>query len=576
MKKRGIKNFIYRYRKTIPAFAGMTMLLLFSFWLMTHTFSYDGQTHAIRVAFKLWSDFGAHIPLIRSFSMGSNFPNPSTHAFVQYPIFPGERIRYHFLYYMGVGLLERIGVRIDWALNVPSALGFFALTALLYILAKRLFRSTAVGVLSVVFFLFNGSLGFLRFFSLHPLSTHTLSDIIKASAFPAFAPWGKGEITAFWNLNIYTNQRHLAIAFALILLFILRTIRNTKWTLKQNILSGAFWGCVFGLLPYFHQPTLLILAIFMGYYFLVYPNKRVSLCATAIVTTLLVVPQMALTGTGAHTVQWYPGYIIHNELIAQKQLFSQFLHMASFWWQNVGLHSILILVGFFFLPGRIKKVLFPIWVLFLVPNLFKFSVEASANHKFFNFVMILGQMISAYVLVSVFKAIYHRFHHWITHCLLLIAYCLLLIVLTLTGIIDFFVIYNDTKGSIPDIPANEVAAWIAANTPTSAIFLNSSYLYHPASLAGRPIFLGWPYFPWSAGYRENRMPIMDTMYETRNTNKRCSLLSRYQISYVTVEDVKNDTNLPKIDYAYFREHFTPVYVTKDDSYAIYTTEALCQ
>ena len=69
---------------------------------------------------------------------------------------------------------------------------------------------------------------------------------------------------------------------------------------------------------------------------------------------------------------------------------------------------------------------------------------------------------------------------------------------------------------------------------------------------------------------------MDTMYETRDSKKRCNLLSRYHISYVTVEDVKNDINLPRIDYAYFREHFTPVYVTKDDNYAIYTTEALCQ
>ena len=146
----------------------------------------------------------------------------------------------------------------------------------------------------------------------------------------------------------------------------------------------------------------------------------------------------------------------------------------------------------------------------------------------------------------------------------------------LSGVIDFFVVANDTKGSIRDIPVNEVATWIAQNTPPDAVFLNSSYLYHPASIAGRPIFLGWPYFAWSAGYSENRMPVMDTLYETRNNNERCDMLKKRNISYVTVEEVKNDTNLPDIDLAYYRKTFTPVFLSKDNRYAIFTIEELCK
>src|SRR5574340_918749 len=88
----------------------------FSVWLMFHTFSY--QSGSMLIAIKAWSDFASHIPLIRSFSLGNNFPP-------EYPIFPGEPIRYHFLFYLLVGLLEKAGLRIDWALNLPSALSFF-------------------------------------------------------------------------------------------------------------------------------------------------------------------------------------------------------------------------------------------------------------------------------------------------------------------------------------------------------------------------------------------------------------------------------------------------------------------
>src|SRR5438309_1368384 len=98
--------------------------LAFSLWLNFSTFSYaDGSMH---IAIKAWSDFGSHIPLIRSFSFGNNFPP-------QLPLFPGSPIRYHYLFYAFVGLLEKAGLRIDFALNIPSALGFTFLIMIIYL-----------------------------------------------------------------------------------------------------------------------------------------------------------------------------------------------------------------------------------------------------------------------------------------------------------------------------------------------------------------------------------------------------------------------------------------------------------
>ena len=127
-------------KKTFPELAGMIFLLLFSFWLMFHTFSYNAKTNSMMIAYKAWSDFGSHIPLVRSFSMGDNFNRLIRGKAPEYPLFPGEPIRYHFLFYAFVGLLERLGLRIDWALNIPSALGFFFLMVMIWTLAEQLFK----------------------------------------------------------------------------------------------------------------------------------------------------------------------------------------------------------------------------------------------------------------------------------------------------------------------------------------------------------------------------------------------------------------------------------------------------
>lgn len=555
------------------------LALAFSSWLMFHTFSYDGKTHEIRIAFKLWSDFGAHIPLIRSFSMGANWDRLIHLQTIEYPIYPGEPIRYHFIFDMIVGVLERMGLRIDWALNIPSIIGFAALLAGIYTLANRIFRSKVTGILATVFFLFNGSLGFLRFFQTKPLSWQSPLDIVGAKEFPAFAPWGPGDVTAFWNLNIYTNQRHLAIALAIVVWFIISMISSRQTSHAAAIKHGLLWGIVFGFFPYFHQPALLIVAVILVSYFLLFPSHRIRLFVTGLTSFFLAAPQLLMGATGAKSFEWYPGYVIHNELVKLPGIPHMVLRMGEFWWMNLGAHSVLMIVGWFFLTKQARKILFPIIPLFLIPNLFKFTQEAGANHKFFNFVMILGQMISAYTLVSLASwnlkdtAREIRIALSVGRTLVLVS---LVGLLTLSGVIDFFVIKNDTIGSLKDIPASPAALWIADHTTPDAIFFNSSYLYHPASVAGRAIFLGWPYFAWSAGYVGNRFDELKKIYESKDPDVMCPFFRRYHISYFTVEDTQGDTNLPRIDVSYYFSRLSPLFTNDDKSYGIFSVSSLCE
>ncbi|KKQ97720.1 MAG: hypothetical protein UT23_C0009G0049, partial [Candidatus Woesebacteria bacterium GW2011_GWA1_39_12] len=175
------------------------LLFVFSSFLMWKTFQVTPEGD-LKLASRVWSDFAATIPLIRSFSFGSNFPP-------EYPIFAGPPIRYHFLFFAAVGLLEKTGIRLDLALNSLSTISFFLLTIAIYYLGKMVFKSKKVGILSVILFLFNGSWGFLEFFKKNPISLNILDDIVKNREFSSFGPYDGKIVSAFWSLNIFTNQR---------------------------------------------------------------------------------------------------------------------------------------------------------------------------------------------------------------------------------------------------------------------------------------------------------------------------------------------------------------------------------
>lgn len=527
---------------------------------MFHTFSYDVHASSMLIAVKAWSDFGAHIPMIRSFSLGNNWPP-------QYPLFPDAPIRYHFLFYFLVGMLEKIGLRIDFALNIPSIIGLVGLSMAIAVLAQKLFRDKRITVLSLLFFFCNGSLSFIRFFNEHPLSPTTIRDIVTNTRYPSFAPWDTGDITAFWNFNIYTNQRHLGAAFALGLLFILILLFIEKKPWKKQLPFLVPEVGIIALLPFFHQPTLLMIAIVMSCYFILFPKLRGILLLIGLFGITATIPQVMSLTAGPKTFIWQPWYLMTEPLTVW--------HAVPYWFHNIGLHLILIPLGWILAPKQIKKVTFPIFIIFLFGNLFQCSVEMAANHKFFNFFLIIGNMLSAYVLVKTIDTV-KRSSHMIIRMAAYVCVGISVCILVLSGVIDLFPIINDRYIPLVDIPDNEAATWIRDNTQPDAIFLNSSYFFHPASIAGRKIFMGWPYFPWSAGYDTRvRSRDMERMYDTTDMRTRCALFDKYHISYITVEDTHDDPNLPSISVESY-EAYTPVYAVPSNRFLIFSITDLCK
>jgi len=554
----------------------IVILLVFSSWLMNSTFSYkDG---AFIIAAKAWSDFAAQIPLIRSFSFGDNFPP-------QYPLFPGLPIHYHFLFYLLVGVLEKIGFKIDLALNIPSIVGFFSLLMTLYFLGRKIFSSKMVGVLSVLFFLFNGSFSFLYFFQKNPLSPNTIQKIIANTNFASFGPYDNNLVSAFWNLNIYTNQRHLAasFAFSLIVLYIFllpvlqkplthknhahffsKKIKNVMEfffdfsDIKQAITKSIVLGLLLGSFFFFHIAVFGMTTLSICLLSLFFKRLRLQGLLIIIVTCIIAYPQYKYLNSvdQAFGSKFYFGYLAANGLT--------FFSFIKYWTYNLGLHIVFIPLGFFYSSIRQKKILITFFVFFIIGNIVQISPDIATNHKFFNYFMLVGNMFTAYFLVML----------WGKTKVLRPVIIVSFFFLVFSGIIDFFPIYNDTKGPLSDYPKNPDITWIMKNTPKNSIFLNTSFLYAPESMAGRKIFLGWPYFAWSAGYdTTGRHMEIKKILSSENKAEICTYLQKHNLSYISITHPSEDFPYSQ---EWFEKTFIPVYKNPSSGIVIYAERNNCK
>jgi len=251
------------------------------------------------------------------------------------------------------------------------------------------------------------------------------------------------------------------------------------------------------------------------------------------------------------------GYLVEN------LSFNSFVH---YWFMNLGISILILPIGFLFADKPQRKFFIPFLIFFILGNIFQLSSEIAANHKFFN-LFLIG--VSFFVGLTIKKLTSFNYGKW-----LIIPF--LLIFLTLTGIIDFFPVVNDRKLVLKDYSTDPIVRFIKDYTPKDSVFLNSSFLYNPASLAGRKIFMGWPYFAWSAGYDTNsRGKVMEAMYKPNSKTGVCKQLLENSIQYVSTRDTTNDKDFPYIDYAFFKTHFDEVYHDEMSGLIIFEVKTSC-
>ncbi len=185
---------------------------IFGCWLMLTTLGYhDGSFH---FGFKSWSDFGANLSLSQSLVLGNNFPT-------EHPFFPGEIVRYHFLFWFQAANLAFLGLNLVWSVNLLSILSLMALLILIMTFAELLFESRVVGrIAAILFFFASSSLSYIPFLRSQTNLSSALSSILHLTQFLDSGYPFRGEGWGVLSVSVFAYQRHLISGVGILLVVI--------------------------------------------------------------------------------------------------------------------------------------------------------------------------------------------------------------------------------------------------------------------------------------------------------------------------------------------------------------------
>lgn len=534
------------YNRKIQTFEIIFLILVFLLitYLMFGSFYVkDGQLY---VSYSVTSDFAVHLGMIRSFSYGNNFPT-------QYSHFAGEDIRNHFMFEFLVGNLEYLGMRIDFAFNIPSIISMLSTCSLLYVLAVKIIGIKFTGILSVVFFLFRSSPSFFRYLAKIPSGTTILQALSGKTDFVSYTT---NESWGLYNLKVYSNQRHLCFSLSIMLLILIlfmpyvyqmfgrlakkkKNADNSRVTprefCKEFIFNVEAWipndpifsvcmGLLLGAIAFWNG-AVLIACLLILFFMALASNHRLDYLSTAIIALCLSMLQSTLFVDGsAVSPTLYIGYLADSD-----NLWGIIEFMLELW----GV-LIVLSVTYLFVGRGIKRYLTFVFLTPLVFALtFSLTPDISVNHKYIIISAMLLSIIVAWIVTLVAKG-------KAVGCKLLAV--LLSIAMTITGVYDFYVLIQINKSDAVYSLDDPVITWIDENTDSQDIFLTSYYSLHKVVLGGAMLYYGWPYYAWSAGYdtsyREEQVKLM---YEASSSAELISLIEENDISFIIV-DYETRTN----------------------------------
>ena len=493
--------------------------------------------NSIYVGYSVFSDFAPHLGMIRSFSVSNNFPT-------QYSHFAGEDVRYHFMFQFMVGNLEYLGLRLDFAFNLPSIFGMVSLYMLLFVFVVRLTKSRLCGYLTAFLFTFRSSFTLFRY-----MAEQWKGDVWNAlKTNTEFLGYTQNENWGLWNLNVYCNQRHLAFAMALLvlaLLLFLPYVEQMGEKLKQikqkkdaglwvnqiktllftntafgvyGITFAVFMGIILGAMAFWNG-SVLVATLAMLFFMAAVSEYRLDYLITAVLALVLYFCQSALFVEGSVvSPAYFFGFLADN-----KTFWGVLLYIVEL----TGIVLFVALVGAALVKG-VKRYLF---FVFLVPFVLAFTlaltVDVTVNHKWIMMSLMLVSMFAAIPLVALLKS-----GDWLKRLIAV----LLLIVLTATGVYDLSTVVKRNENHLIFSYDDPVTNWIAENATCDDMFLTPWYSLNNVVMGGAMLYYGWPYYAWSAGYdtyaREYKVR---EMYEASSVEELDALVKENNIRYIVVD-----------------------------------------
>lgn len=543
-----IKNFmafsLLKLPMSIRSFAILTVGFLFSWHLFARSFSYDIFKGQFLIASHIYADFGVHIPFIRSFSLGNNFP-------MEVPFFGGKGLLYHQMFDLYAGILEFLGLRIDLALNFISALSFLFLLIFIYRLSYRIFSSSMVGFISIALFLFNSSLSFVSFIQKNGFNNSLFSSFWHNSSYLGNGPLGENTVSVLWNLNTFLNQRQLIFGI-LFLIFLIDIFMSDAKSIKIPRISIGrviLLSVLVGIFPLWHMSIFLMIYLLFVSLFVFFSKIRKEIFLISLMSFIIALPVLLMIKSHSfNEANLNPGFMLYQSLTVKNFL--------TFWFWNLGLSILSMVLGALYASREQRKLFFASLILFIVPNLFQFGKDIYDNHKFFSTWIIFADVFSAFALFTLFKK----------NFLIKIFVPIFFVFLTASGILNILVIKNDVYARINDYPKNTLMKWALKNIAQDSLILTNGEIYDPMSIIGKKTFLGNSHQILSyGGNPDDRITSQELIFSSKNPHVVRDILSLNGIKYVVF--YKNDfaKNIKYHDYKLFKENFMIKY---EDAYGI--------
>ncbi|MBR3692456.1 MAG: hypothetical protein IKL89_07140 [Clostridia bacterium] len=556
LKARGIKTLFSENRAEL-----IFCLVVLLFWAVLVIRSFYHADGALRVGHSVFSDFCPHLSVIRSFSEGGNIP-------AQYPHFADGTIRYHFMFQFAVGMLEYLGMRMDIAFNLLSLGSILAMMMLFYVLSLQLTRSRAVAILASVFFTFRSS--FAIFTYLFGAEEGVLGAI--KTLFTSMEHIGntQSESWGLWTQKVYLNQRHLplgfAVAFFAIICFypylreMVDSLREAKgkkgarWKafalsregwLPEGIVMPVFMGLLLGALGFFNG-AVLISVLSVLFFMAILSRRRLSYLITACIAVALVLLQSRLfipSGGAAVSPRLTFGFLAESPALAD---------IIAYLVELLGILPFVIVFFLPVMPRGMRWLTLAFTAPVLVAECLQLTPDITVNHKYIMFGCVLLDIIAASAVAFL----------WSKKQLVLRGIAAVLVILmTLTGAADLITQWSLDRYTVSYPDVSPVQDFVRENCPEGSVFLtDTTYTLGDILLAGRPLYCGWSYYAWSAGYDTfGRTQKVAEIYSAKDADTLRRLLAEEGIDYVYVDDSNRKTEEYAINEALIEETLRMVY-----------------
>lgn len=593
LKKRQ-KNKINPFRpgRLLKSYYFYSILAVTAFSTYIIFYSFFVKDNIVHSGFSVFSDFAPHTAVINSFSKGHNFP-------AQYPHFAGDGINYHFFFFYLCGNLHYLGMRLDFAMNIPSIAGMAAFASLLGHLAVVITKRRNTFLIAPAMLIFRSSNAIFSYLNdLYDRRGFDISaiinDIIKTDIFIGKT---KHDDWGLWALNVYANQRHLLWGFSLILIIIMLFVPTLETNFKDLRFAGYFvnkklWVVenknnlfvsiiLIALLPYWHGSMLLtgLCVLFVMAFF---AKERLSYLLVAATGVLASFFWTGIFSGGASSVadpSLYWGFISDD-----KSLTGVFVYLFNV----IGVSFLLM---YFILLTRKRRTGKVMMLGFISPMVLAITVsltpDVTVNHKFIIASIAMFNIFIAEFVCRIFEYTGKQIlklkdngasfsekikNHTKTVAAIVISLLLSLSIFT-TGIVELIGYLNKNKNHFRVDLSGPVILWLESNTSPEDVFLTAPYHMNPLFFAGRKIFYGWSYYTWTAGHDTFARDIeLKNLFSGYNGNISAFLdtAMKYNIKYAVIDSELLNNNEYTVDVEFFESNFEKVlYLPENNNTSIY-------